>query len=68
MAKKGHCERCGSPIPQERLDFLPDTTTCVDCSQTSMYSKDQILGLGLGSAADIDRMNPEDYEVDDASY
>lgn len=68
MKTKGLCEICGSPIPEERLEFLPETTTCVKCSQTAMYSKDQILGIGLGSAADIERMNPEDYEVDDNAY
>jgi RNA polymerase-binding transcription factor DksA len=28
----GRCERCGSPIPQERLTALPDATTCVSCA------------------------------------
>lgn len=28
----GKCEQCGSPIPQERLDVLPDATTCVSCA------------------------------------
>jgi RNA polymerase-binding transcription factor DksA len=28
----GRCERCGSPIPEERLAVLPDATTCVSCA------------------------------------
>lgn len=26
------CERCGKLIPRERRELLPDTTTCVQCS------------------------------------
>jgi RNA polymerase-binding transcription factor DksA len=26
------CERCGGPIPAERLDILPATTLCVRCA------------------------------------
>ncbi|MEV4412044.1 TraR/DksA C4-type zinc finger protein [Catellatospora sp. NPDC049609] len=28
----GACERCGRPIPAERLDLLPSTRTCVACA------------------------------------
>lgn len=28
----GRCERCGSPIPSERLAALVDATTCVSCA------------------------------------
>ncbi|RME86262.1 MAG: TraR/DksA family transcriptional regulator [Caldilineae bacterium] len=27
----GICERCGQPIPPERLDVKPDATLCVKC-------------------------------------
>jgi YteA family regulatory protein len=27
----GQCERCGKEIPEERLDFVPYATTCVEC-------------------------------------
>jgi hypothetical protein len=30
MEKK--CVKCGDPIPQERLENLPGTQTCVKCS------------------------------------
>jgi hypothetical protein len=26
------CEDCGDKIPEERLEFLPDTHYCVKCS------------------------------------
>ena len=27
------CEFCGKPIPRERLEIFPDTTTCMACKQ-----------------------------------
>jgi hypothetical protein len=27
------CRRCGEEIPQRRLQVLPDTRLCLDCSQ-----------------------------------
>ena len=28
----GRCERCGQPIPAERLDARPTATTCIACA------------------------------------
>jgi RNA polymerase-binding transcription factor DksA len=28
----GRCAKCGAEIPAERLEALPDTDTCVNCS------------------------------------
>jgi hypothetical protein len=28
-----HCQRCGEVIPAERLEALPDTQVCVECSR-----------------------------------
>lgn len=28
----GRCVTCGAPIPPERLEAIPDATTCVNCS------------------------------------
>lgn len=28
----GRCVKCGAPIPPERLEAIPDATTCVNCS------------------------------------
>jgi hypothetical protein len=30
---KMKCNKCDTTIPQERLDALPDTKTCVKCSE-----------------------------------
>lgn len=32
------CEVCGKRIPAERLDILPDTQTCVACSEEKSKS------------------------------
>ena len=29
----GTCERCGQPIPEERLEALPYATLCIDCKR-----------------------------------
>ncbi|MFC9842629.1 TraR/DksA family transcriptional regulator [Streptomyces sp. NPDC060223] len=32
----GRCERCGEPIPAERLEVRPAATTCVPCAATRL--------------------------------
>ena len=32
-AKSRPCQRCGRMIPPERIEVLPDTRLCVECSQ-----------------------------------
>ena len=32
-AVKRHCQRCGEVIPAERVEALPDTQVCVECSR-----------------------------------
>lgn len=32
----GKCERCGADIPDERLDIMPETTTCIKCSERKL--------------------------------
>lgn len=27
------CERCGSEIPKERIEALPDVTLCINCAE-----------------------------------
>ena len=60
--KKVLCELCGSEIPPERLEVLPDTTTCVKCSQTKPYSQEEILGLDVAEEQERNRLNVEDFE------
>jgi hypothetical protein len=63
--KKVLCEFCGSEIPSERLEILPDTTTCVECSQTQPYSEAEILGLNGTDETDKNRLNVEDFDEPD---
>ena len=65
--KKVLCEFCGQPIPFERVDALPETTTCVECSQTKPYSEAQIIGMN-GEEADQNRLNVEDFEEVDSDF
>ena len=32
-----NCLKCKKPIPQIRLEILPDTNTCKDCSTVATY-------------------------------
>lgn len=36
------CSKCGKLIPQERLQTLPDTETCVLCSQVKPLTENQL--------------------------
>jgi RNA polymerase-binding transcription factor DksA len=33
LSTYGTCERCGNPIPAERLEALPWAILCVDCAR-----------------------------------
>jgi RNA polymerase-binding transcription factor DksA len=65
--KRVHCEFCGADIPPQRLEVLPYTTTCVQCSQTKPYSEAQIIGLN-GEEGEQNRLNMEDFEETDTDY
>ena len=30
----GRCDECGDPIPEPRLQAMPDAVTCMDCART----------------------------------
>ena len=63
--KKGKsvlCEFCGKPIPEERLEILPETTTCVECSQTQPYSEAEIIGFNLGESTEKEGIDMEDFD------
>lgn len=38
----GICYHCSKPIPIERLEALPDTQTCIDCSSTKPYNENDL--------------------------
>ena len=33
MSEERDCERCGNPIPPRRLEVLPNTRLCIECSE-----------------------------------
>ncbi len=66
LKRKVLCEFCGEEIPWERIEILPDTTTCVQCSQTKPYSEAQIIGLNGEDAEN--RLNVEDFEEADTDF
>jgi DnaK suppressor protein len=35
----GHCERCGEPIPEARLEALPHAALCVACKSGGLSSR-----------------------------
>lgn len=44
------CTECGTEIPMERLEILPDTKTCVKCSSVKPYTEDT---AGIIDGADM---------------
>jgi hypothetical protein len=63
--KKVTCEFCGKEIPAARLKILPDTTTCVKCSQTRPYSESDILSTDVSKSQEENKLNLEDFENND---
>ena len=65
MTKKVQCEICGKVIPAERLEILPDTTTCVKCSHTTPYTEMDALGPRIYEASEMEAIDMDDFEEDD---
>ena len=62
MMKKVYCEFCGIQVPSARLKVLPETTTCVKCSQTEKYSEAEIIGPNGSDDLERNRLNIEDFD------
>lgn len=62
MKRRVNCEICGAVIPPERLEVLPETTSCVKCSQTKPYSEVEALGIYDSEDQEQNRLNVEDFE------
>lgn len=62
---KVNCEFCGKEIPAARLKILPDTSTCVECSQTKPYSESDVLGSDVSKVQEENKLNLEDFEDND---
>lgn len=55
------CIKCQTPIPQERLEILPSTTTCVNCSTVKAVVGFMIYNHKTAGTAIL--VNPEDSET-----
>jgi len=50
------CELCGRRIPEERLQALPETKRCVDCSRkngTDIKSRRIAVGMDVDTYKDL---------------
>lgn len=58
-----NCIKCGNPIPPKRLEILPYTKTCVNCSTDSKLIGVPIaIGKGDDIYTDLNIMTQESYK------
>ena len=58
------CIKCDENIPPKRLEILPGTKTCVNCSTTGAYVGRPIqLGKGEDTYIELDIMTPEQAQA-----
>lgn len=55
------CRICNAIIPQERLEAIPDTTTCVKCSDVQAYKGYLVFGHKTGGECVL--VNPKNKEA-----
>ena len=49
----GYCQRCGRPIPRERLEALPATPYCVDCARAMAEQEKRVRGTARPVEEDL---------------
>ena len=58
------CTKCGKDIPPKRVEILPNTKTCVNCSTTGAYVGRPVqLGKGEDTYIELDIMTPEQAQA-----
>ena len=58
-----NCVKCNKIIPPKRLEILPGTKTCVNCSTTSPKRGVPVMrGSGDHTWVDLEIMSQEQYE------
>ena len=60
-----YCKGCGEQIHPKRVEILPNTTTCVSCSNTGMKRGVTVLNGDVekdDTWVDIVFLEPEDYD------
>jgi len=64
----GLCEVCGQPIPEERLQIMPETTLCVQCASKMEQGirRHRIMTADRLNARRISDAEGEDLEDEDA--
>jgi len=64
----GLCEVCGQPIPEERLQIMPETTLCVQCASKMEQGirRHRIMTADRLNARRISDAEGEDVEDEDA--
>lgn len=55
-----NCSVCGCTIPDERLEALPNTTTCVNCS--GVKKRIGFMDYGHKTASEFIQIDPDDTE------
>ena len=55
------CEKCGTEIPAERLECLPNTKTCVECSTVKKVVGFMVFDHKTGGTPIL--VNPDDKET-----
>ena len=57
------CVKCGKDIPPKRIEILPNTKNCVNCSTTGAYVGRPVqLGHGDHTCTELAIMTPEQAE------
>lgn len=56
------CKKCGQPIPHERLEILPNTHTCVHCSDVGTVIGFMVPTANKGCAPEIQMVSTKDTE------
>jgi len=56
-----NCIKCNKEIPAERLEALPNTDTCVNCSSVKKYKG--IMDFAHKTAGECVIFNPDNKEV-----
>tara|TARA_R110001599_G_scaffold316076_1_gene525135 strand:+ start:80 stop:340 length:261 start_codon:yes stop_codon:yes gene_type:complete len=57
------CRKCGNEIPPKRLEIIPGTKTCVNCSTESPKRGVPVMrGTGDHTWVDLDIMTQDQYE------
>ena len=58
-----NCKKCNSPIPQKRLEILPHTKVCVNCStESSKRGVPVMRGTGDHTWVDLEILTQEQFD------